>query len=75
MNVCIDAGHSGLLEPGACAAGYTEAAINLSISLLLGGLLAKKGYVCHRDGSSDTLLINLIPKNRPFYYSVQCQML
>ena len=44
MRICIDPGHSGPAEPGACAAGFTEAAINLAIAFRLGSELAASGY-------------------------------
>lgn len=44
MKLCLDPGHSGPIEPGACAAGLTEAALNLSLALRIGGLLLNKGY-------------------------------
>ncbi|MCE5285176.1 MAG: N-acetylmuramoyl-L-alanine amidase [Pelosinus sp.] len=44
MKICIDPGHSGPVEPGACAGGFTEAAINLAIGLVLGELLRGKGH-------------------------------
>lgn len=44
MLICIDPGHSGPVEPGACAAGMTEADLNLCISLKLGELLAGRGH-------------------------------
>lgn len=43
MKVCIDPGHSGPIEPGACAASYTEADLNLAIALCLGNMLETKG--------------------------------
>lgn len=44
MKICIDPGHSGPYEPGACAGGVTEAAMNLAISKALGGTLQVLGY-------------------------------
>ena len=44
MKICIDPGHSGPFEPGACAGGVTEAAITLQISKTLAKLLAKEGH-------------------------------
>ena len=44
MKICIDPGHSGPYEPGACAAGFTEAAVNMQVSLILEQLLAKNGH-------------------------------
>jgi N-acetylmuramoyl-L-alanine amidase len=43
VKICIDPGHSGPVEPGACAGGFTEAAINLGIAVILGELLIGKG--------------------------------
>lgn len=44
MNICIDPGHSGAYEPGACADGRREADIVLGISRLAGKMLTKLGY-------------------------------
>lgn len=44
MNITIDPGHSGPVEPGACAAGLTEAAIVLDISRTLAALLEAAGH-------------------------------
>lgn len=44
MRICIDPGHSGPYEPGACAGGVTEAAVNMAISKALGGTLSLLGY-------------------------------
>lgn len=44
MNITIDPGHSGPFEPGACAAGLTEAAIVLDISRTLAALLEAAGH-------------------------------
>ena len=44
MRICIDAGHSGPAEPGACSGGLTEAALNLDVSFLLGRELAGQGH-------------------------------
>lgn len=53
MLICIDPGHSGPYEPGACAARLTEADLNLSISLYLGELLAGRGHdvIYTREGN------------------------
>ena len=32
MKICIDPGHSGPFEPGACAGGFNEADINWYIA-------------------------------------------
>ena len=55
MRICIDPGHSGPMEPGACAAGYTEAALNLAIAYRLGSELAGKGYDVIYTRSGDIL--------------------
>ena len=44
MRICIDPGHSGPMEPGACAGGVTEAAINLQVSKILARMLEKAGH-------------------------------
>jgi len=44
MKICLDPGHSGPVEPGAGAAGYTEGAINLQIAKKIGDMLTKQGY-------------------------------
>lgn len=52
MKICLDPGHSGPVEPGACDAGFTEAALNLIISQNIGTLLINKGHevIYTRDG-------------------------
>lgn len=45
MRVCIDPGHSGPVEPGACAGGFTEAAVNLQVAKTLEGMLIRRGYL------------------------------
>ena len=35
MKICVDPGHSGPFEPGACAGGATEAAVTLQVSKIL----------------------------------------
>lgn len=44
MKICIDPGHSGPVEPGACAGTVTEAAVNLAVSRFLRAELAMRGY-------------------------------
>ena len=44
MKICIDPGHSGPFEPGACAGGVTEAAINLEVAKITGRMLEKYGH-------------------------------
>jgi N-acetylmuramoyl-L-alanine amidase len=53
MLICIDPGHSGPYEPGSCAGHFTEADLNLSISLLIGDLLAARGHdvIYTREGN------------------------
>lgn len=45
MKICIDPGHSGRIEPGACAAGVWEAVLNLTIARKLGECLEQRGYM------------------------------
>lgn len=56
MKVCIDPGHSGPYEPGACADGVTEAAVNLAISKLVGEILYLFGHevIYTRQGDIET---------------------
>lgn len=44
MKICIDPGHSGPVEPGACAGGFTEAAVNLQVAKKLRRLLEAAGH-------------------------------
>ncbi len=44
MKICIDPGHSGPVEPGACAGGVTEAEVNLRVSKILARMLEKAGH-------------------------------
>ena len=44
MKICIDPGHSGPAEPGACCEGFTEAAVNVQVALVLAKLLEKNGH-------------------------------
>ena len=44
MKICLDPGHSGKIEPGACAGGVTEAVINLEIAKIAGRMLEKFGH-------------------------------
>ncbi len=44
MKICIDPGHSGPFEPGACAGGVTEAAITLEVAKITGRMLEKFGH-------------------------------
>lgn len=44
MKICVDPGHSGKLEPGACAKGLLEADINLQLGKILDKLLKKQGH-------------------------------
>ncbi len=52
MKICIDPGHSGPFEPGACAGGQSEAALNLRIARFLEQELALRGHAVRltRDG-------------------------
>jgi len=56
MKICIDPGHSGPYEPGACAGGVTEATMNLAISKALGRILKLLGYevIYTRDGDIES---------------------
>jgi len=56
MKICIDPGHSGPFEPGACAGGVTEAAANMAISKALGATLLFFGYevMYTRNGDIET---------------------
>ncbi len=55
MKICIDPGHSGPVEPGACAGGATEAAITLEIAKITGRMLEKFGHkvLLTRTGNVD----------------------
>lgn len=59
MKICIDPGHSGPFEPGACAGGVTEAAINMEIAMWLAISLREAGQdvLLTREGdiNSDSL--------------------
>lgn len=44
MNICLDPGHSGPFEPGACAAGLTESEVVLTIALIAGDLMSAAGH-------------------------------
>ena len=44
MKICIDPGHSGPVEPGACAGGVTEAEVNLQVAKILARMLEKAGH-------------------------------
>ncbi len=52
MKICVDPGHSGPAEPGACAGGLTEAALNLAIARFLEQELQQCGHavLLTRDG-------------------------
>lgn len=56
MKICIDPGHSGPYEPGACAGKVTEATVCLAISKVLGGMLHLLGYevIYTREGDIET---------------------
>jgi N-acetylmuramoyl-L-alanine amidase len=79
MKICLDPGHSGPVEPGACNAGLTEASLNLTISQKLGNLLINKNYdvIYTREGDiEDTSLsfrANIANKaNADLFISVHC---
>lgn len=44
MRICIDPGHSGPVETGACAGGVTEAEVNLQVAKILAKMLEKSGH-------------------------------
>ena len=44
MKICLDPGHSGKIEPGACSGGVTEAVINLEVAKIAGRMLEKFGH-------------------------------
>lgn len=44
MKICIDPGHSGPVEPGACAGGATEAELNLRIARFAREELQLRGH-------------------------------
>lgn len=44
MKICIDPGHSGPVDVGACAGGVTEAAVVLQISKIIGHMLEGAGH-------------------------------
>ena len=52
MRVCIDPGHSGPVEPGACAGGFSEAALVMAIARFLEQELQQRGHqvLLTRDG-------------------------
>ena len=57
MKICIDPGHSGPIEPGACAGGFSEAAIDLQVSRLLRRMLERAGQkvmLTREDDIEDT---------------------
>ena len=44
MKICIDPGHSGPFEPGACAGGVTEAEITLEVAKITARMLEKSHH-------------------------------
>ena len=44
MKICIDPGHSGPFEPGACAGGVTEAEITLEVAKITARMLEKSRH-------------------------------
>jgi N-acetylmuramoyl-L-alanine amidase len=55
MKICLDPGHSGPLEPGACAGGFTEASLNMRIARFTAEELELRGHevLLTRDGPID----------------------
>lgn len=55
MRICLDPGHCGPIDPGTCNAGFTEAALNLTIAQKLGTFLQNKGYevIFTRNGDTE----------------------
>lgn len=53
MKIVLDPGHSGPAEPGACAAGVTEAALVLEIARRTQRLLQQAGYEVRLTRSGD----------------------
>ena len=59
MKICIDPGHSGPVEPGACAGGVTEAAVVLQVAKKLRNMLEQAGHkvkLTREDDVEDDLL-------------------
>jgi len=56
MKICIDPGHSGPVEPGACAGGMLECDVVLAASLALNAILLAAGHetLLTRDADIDT---------------------
>ena len=52
MKICIDPGHSGPVEPGACAGGFSEATLVMAIARFLQQELQLRGHavLLTRDG-------------------------
>jgi len=52
MKICVDPGHSGPVEPGACAGGFSEAALVMAIARFLAQELQLRGHsvLLTRDG-------------------------
>ena len=59
MKIVIDPGHSGACEPGACAAGVTEADVVLAIAEQLSHLLLAAGHSILMTRSGDCPLTGL----------------
>ena len=53
MKICIDPGHSGPVEPGACAGGVTEAEITLQVSKIVRRMLEKAGHQVLQTRTTD----------------------
>jgi N-acetylmuramoyl-L-alanine amidase len=81
MNICIDPGHSGIVEPGACASDgkITEAKINMDVSFLLKEELIKDGHTViltrYGDIDNDGLLFRSAIANdscADIFVSIHC---
>ena len=73
MKICIDPGHSGPIEPGACAGGFTEAATVLQISKKIGNMLEGAGHevlLTRTDDVNDNLLMWRVNKASAFYADI-----
>lgn len=79
MKICLDPGHSGPVEPGACSAGLTEASLNLTISQNIGNLLLSKSHEVIYTRESDiedtslSFRANIANKeNADLFVSIHC---
>ena len=57
MRVCIDPGHSGPVEPGACAGGFSEAALVMAIARFLEQELQQRGHQVLRETDCPVVLV------------------